>query len=871
MNLFPLDFEPNLTGFGGDRTKNRTEHREAITRTPVILVHGNAGHSAHPKWGMEIMRDFLKNHAQYDDCEIWAMDHLGENNTDLDLNDPHRNHITQFRIFVDRVRDYLGVSKVDFIAHSLGCGMVNGYLRGLQPNGQWSDGDNRLDAVSTFVSLAGATYGLGIAGIGEFRSGSRFEIDSHKLRDVIDDTPGGSNDPSAQEADDPSWKRSTSLDDSGVRYVAIIAKNDFVDAQQRNTGRREGADLNKGFDLGGGVEGHEKIIKSRTVFDAFRGHLNKTPPDGQVTIHVDKDDGSYGSGLEITVTTTPDPVPVDYTAERITRRFNAGYIERLVADVRTGTLASGDALALGSDGQWEVIFRAARAKRVQRAYGVDITLPEVEIRPAEPRFRDSLQVSAKTTRGVAYHSRDLETWVAEAALTIDRTTTVSFIAIDSDGVASPVVSRAYEKIVPWTDRQTATLTEHFLAGRLSTNQYVALGLELGFNAVVTLYRFGDRWTTDPEAPRTIRSVPLPAGVPAAVLAAGGTTIRADKPSGDHAEAFDVTISASGPGGGTVTVHYTEDGSDPSDRNNPQRHSFETAKAFMIRGNGHHAILCYAEDRRGNGIFETFAWSVDDQNYPETGIAPSLGGVYGRGVTVTLSPSETCAWTKYTLDGTEPDENTGTDYSGPIAINGTATLRFRSKDLQGHTEPVKTAAFSIVPETHKAVIASDPDKDGHVRANADSTDAVIGTFRNLAIGTRSDKDSRAILHFDTSALPDNITVTRAYLEIEPHSVAGDFRTGGTMIAVDVKRGHFGSSRGLQGHDWGAKATAETVARIGHLAPGANASSDFSEQGRDAIDPSGITQIRLRTEPRGRSPFGCVFLKGGAGARLVVEYS
>jgi pimeloyl-ACP methyl ester carboxylesterase len=121
MNLFPQDFNANLTGFGGDRLKNKADHRKAITRTPVILVHGNAGHSAHPKWGMEIMKGFLRK-AGYEDCEIWAMDHLGENNTLLDLNDPHRNHIDQFRTFVDRVKDYLGVKRLDFIAHSLGQG-----------------------------------------------------------------------------------------------------------------------------------------------------------------------------------------------------------------------------------------------------------------------------------------------------------------------------------------------------------------------------------------------------------------------------------------------------------------------------------------------------------------------------------------------------------------------------------------------------------------------------------------------------------------------------------------------------------------------------------------------------------------------------
>jgi pimeloyl-ACP methyl ester carboxylesterase len=135
MNVFPSDFNNNLTGFGGDPSKNQAQHRAAIKKTPVILVHGNAGNSAHPKWGMRMMAEFLKSNG-YLDSEIWAMDYLGENNSRVVLDNVHIDHINALRTFVDRVRTYLGVSRVDFISHSLGCGMVNGYLRGLQSSGQ---------------------------------------------------------------------------------------------------------------------------------------------------------------------------------------------------------------------------------------------------------------------------------------------------------------------------------------------------------------------------------------------------------------------------------------------------------------------------------------------------------------------------------------------------------------------------------------------------------------------------------------------------------------------------------------------------------------------------------------------------------------
>ena len=154
MNTFPSDFTSTLTGFGGNPAMNRAQHRAAIAKTPVILVHGNGANSAHPKWGWQQMVALLKA-IGYQDSEIWAMDYLGENNDQAELPSPHTNHIDEFREFVDQIIAYLAVDRIDFIAHSLGCGMVNGYLRGLQASGQWNDDSHRLEKVGTFVSLAG--------------------------------------------------------------------------------------------------------------------------------------------------------------------------------------------------------------------------------------------------------------------------------------------------------------------------------------------------------------------------------------------------------------------------------------------------------------------------------------------------------------------------------------------------------------------------------------------------------------------------------------------------------------------------------------------------------------------------------------------
>lgn len=55
----------------------------------------------------------------------------------------------------------------------------------------------------------------------------------------------------------------------------VWAIKDMVDAQQHNTEGAQGADLNKGYNLGSGTQGHEAIIKSHVICDAFLPFLNK--------------------------------------------------------------------------------------------------------------------------------------------------------------------------------------------------------------------------------------------------------------------------------------------------------------------------------------------------------------------------------------------------------------------------------------------------------------------------------------------------------------------------------------------------------------------------------------------------------------------
>lgn len=879
MNQFPQDFIHALTGFGGDAALDRAGHRARLRKCPVILMHGNATHSVDPKYGMGTMKTFLKD-AGYQDCEIWCCDYLGENNTTVVLPDVHRGHIAAVREFIDGVRAYLGVQRVDFIGHSLGCGMVNGYLRGLQASGEWNNADHRLDAAGTFVSIAGAQYGLGQGGPFEFRTGGEFEVRSHRFGDVAsEDSPSGSGDPARQIAPVEAWKGATALDDGQATYVAVIARGDFVDQQYPDTSRRNGADLNKVVDVGAGTAGHEQVIKNQAVFDAFAPYLNRYPPAPPIVFSVDKDSGSYATNLQVTVAASPADAAIACVARRLTKAVAAGFLTETVAATHEGTLGNGETLTLAQDGAWDVRFSAADGTALERTYGVGVLLPELTILPeGGPPFQGSLEVKASATRGTVFHSTDRVRWLAQSNPVIRATTTLYFIAIDADGLPSPIVARTFEKkAVPFVK---ATLTEHFIAHRLDVEQYVALTLELGANAVIILYFINDEWVRDPDTP-VIEPAPDMGAAAASAASTANTAgarrrlaIACDKPGGVYPGAFPAVISAPG---GTTVVHYTEDGSDPSDARNPQRKAFAGSRRFDIRGNGPHAILCHARDGAGNEGLQAFGWTVDDGDHPETRIAPAAGGSFAGQVRIELEAAEPCAWTRYTLDGSEPSATHGAAYTAPFVLDRSARLRFRSQSVAGKLEPVRTADFTVIPPPDRLAFAADPRLSGSLVASHGSGRVLVGTGNVLRIGAIANgilpagaahAEARTVLHFDTSALPDNAAIAHACLEVAVHRASGDPWAGGT-IAIDVQRGHFGSSRVLHAGDWSAPATAGDVARIGDALSGTTCSADFSPAGLAAINRSGVTQLRLRMmPPDGTHPGACLAIEGARQARLCI---
>jgi poly(hydroxyalkanoate) depolymerase family esterase len=168
------------------------------------------------------------------------------------------------------------------------------------------------------------------------------------------------------------------------------------------------------------------------------------------------------------------------------------------------------------------------------------------------------------------------------------------------------------------------------------------------------------------------------------------------------------------------------------------------------------------------------------------------------------------------------------------------------------------------------------EDGYVKAYSNGTGVEVGTAKltlGLGIGRGTDaKINRTVLSFDTSAIPDDAVITRAYVTVKLNSAYGDpwANPAGNVLAVDVKTGCLGSSCSVQTDDWSASATVSGAARIDKWTSGTKASTDFSQAGLDAVAKTDITQLKLGFT-QFQSSTAYVIIAHGADAQLTVEYS
>ncbi|AKH18547.1 hypothetical protein SY84_12405 [Deinococcus soli (ex Cha et al. 2016)] len=244
-------------------------------------------------------------------------------------------------------------------------------------------------------------------------------------------------------------------------------------------------------------------------------------------------------------------------------------------------------------------------------------------------------------------------------------------------------------------------------------------------------------------------------------------------------------------------------------------------------------------------------TAPDTTAPVVSVSPTPGTYVGP-LTVTLSLNE--PGTVYaTTDGSDP-ASSATRVTlaggGSVTLAGSSTVRASAVDTAGNASATQAYAYTLTAAPDTAVsFSSVGTQDGYVAANTPSatTGGYVVASGGIGVGDNADAPWKGVLSFDTSSLPDGVTVTGATLTVR-YSLApnGTPWAGGATLGVDVRSGCLGATCALGTDDFAAAVTAAGVASFAAptgTAAGTTLSAPLNAAGLAAINRAGSTQLRL----------------------------
>jgi poly(hydroxyalkanoate) depolymerase family esterase len=259
-------------------------------------------------------------------------------------------------------------------------------------------------------------------------------------------------------------------------------------------------------------------------------------------------------------------------------------------------------------------------------------------------------------------------------------------------------------------------------------------------------------------------------------------------------------------------------------------------------------------------------------------APADGATVSGSVTLSATAADNTGVSRveFLIDGAQVASDSTAPYdaawSSATVTDGAHTVTARAVDGAGNTATSTRTITTSNGTTGTTVTSSGISaEDGYVKAAADGSSPVVGTFTTLAVGRGTDgKLNRTLLSFDTSSLPDGAIVTAATVTVTYSSGSGSpwNDPAGNSLVVDVRRGTFGAAA-TETSDWAAAADASAAATLATFTSGTRTSSGFSAAGLGAVNPTGRTQLRLRFSAN-QAATAYVFLADGATTTLAVTY-
>jgi hypothetical protein len=278
---------------------------------------------------------------------------------------------------------------------------------------------------------------------------------------------------------------------------------------------------------------------------------------------------------------------------------------------------------------------------------------------------------------------------------------------------------------------------------------------------------------------------------------------------------------------------------------------------------------------------TLSNSSVDENQP-------VGTLVGSLTATDPDPGDTHTFTfcggaddaSFQLSGNNLLTNAVFDYETKASYD----ICIRADDGHGGTlDKPFTITVNNLPEPITATFRSAGAQDGwilessEVSGSGGSLNATATTF-NLG-DDALDRQYRAILSFDTAALPDNATIISVTLKIKRQGIVGTnpFLTHGKIL-VDIRKGSFGTAV-LELTDFKALASKNGVAQFVNAPLAGNwYSVNLNPAAFSFVNKAGLTQFRLRFAKDDNDDMGADYLKFFSGNAalayrpvLIIQYT
>lgn len=289
---------------------------------------------------------------------------------------------------------------------------------------------------------------------------------------------------------------------------------------------------------------------------------------------------------------------------------------------------------------------------------------------------------------------------------------------------------------------------------------------------------------------------------------------------------------------TARTYFTTDGSIPTTDSTQYTGSITLARSTTLK--------FYSVDIAGNQetvkseTYTITGWS--DTTAPTTTAVPA-GGTFTGPVTVELNTSEP-ATIYYTTNGATPTTSSP-QYTAPLTFNTSTTLKYFAQDAAGNQETVQSQTYEMITSTEVS-FTSNATQDGYVGQY--SADGMSTTVHKMGDKGMYNGDTfRVILSFDTSSLPDQVTIKGAKLRIYRKSLSGNMST----VKLDIVKGYFGTSSSLEQGDYNAAVSSSAAAGTADIAilsiptaDGAYTEIILPTSVLEFIHRNGLTQFRLK---------------------------